>query len=213
MLLRQSFDELKNSNQHLEGRIKELEYENATIINHLNAEIKTIIQWIDTYLGVYFDSKNDIVELPNTISNFLKNRIRIDALKESLSFNQKKIHEELYKWDYQVKELVEENTNLNYKLEKLSQEYAEMRNELIERQNESLKFKHEYEVCSKQLYQNGENLNFLNENINNEKARHDKFLNSLKFSIREIYGKIKDISNEVEFDLLNEMQEITVYFN
>jgi hypothetical protein len=161
---------------------------------------------------VYFDSKNDIVELPNTISNFLKNRIRIDALKESLSFNQKKIHEELYKWDNQVKELSEENTNLIYKLEKLSQDYAEMRNELIERQNENLKFKHEYEVCSNQLYQNADNLNFLNENINNEKARHDKFISSLKFSIREIYGKIKDISNEVEFDLLNEMQEITVYF-
>lgn len=142
----------------------------------------------------------------------MKNRIRIDALKESLSFNQKKIYEELYKWDYQVKELSEENTNMNYKLEKLNREYAEMRNELIERQNEGLKFKQEYENCSKQLYQNADNLNSLNENISYEKHKHDKFINNLKNVTQEIFRKIKDISkDEMNCDLLVEKDDITVY--
>ena len=61
-----------------DNKIKDLENEIKEIIMGINVELKTINQWIDTYLGVYFDKNIEIPELPYTISKSIKNKIKFD---------------------------------------------------------------------------------------------------------------------------------------
>ena len=195
-----------NQTQNIDNQNKELEEENYNLIYHFNSELKTIIQWVETYLGVYFNSENNIVELPNTISQLIKKRVKIDQLKESLCHTQKKIHEEYYRWDLQVKELYEENESLNMRLDKINLENLDLKNQLFDKQNENITIKEEIEYYSKKLSQKDKNFDSLNEKISNEGEKESKFYCKFVVKIEEIFKFIID-SNK-NYDNLYPLDDI-----
>ena len=186
------------------------------ISNYINNELYLINQWIDTYIGDYYDKNYEVPSLLNDDSfcndNLifkLKNYLQIDLLKHTLE---------------------KSRNNINCLLNQNEKNLIEYKNLFKQIENQNFKLKNELSDLKRQLMdlnygKNVENNNRTNENENNKlksiliksKEMNDKYLNEIYLIIsNELNDILKDFNfqffhnkiisnNFINFNNLNEM--------
>ena len=186
------------------------------ISNYINNELYLINQWIDTYIGDYYDKNYEVPSLLNDDSFYndnlifkLKNYLQIDLLKHTLE---------------------KSRNNINCLLNQNEKNLIEYKNLFKQIENQNFKLKNELSDLKKQLMdlnygKNVENNNRTNENENNKlksiliksKEMNDKYLNEIYLIIsNELNDILKDFNfqffhnkiisnNFIHFNNLNEM--------
>ena len=186
------------------------------ISNYINNELYLINQWIDTYIGDYYDKNYEVPSLLNDDSFYndnlifkLKNYLQIDLLKNTLE---------------------KSRNNINCLLNQNEKNLIEYKNLFKQIENQNFKLKNELSDLKKQLMdlnygKNVENNNRTNENENNKlksiliksKEMNDKYLNEIYLIIsNELNDILKDFNfqffhnkiisnNFINFNNLNEM--------
>ncbi len=186
------------------------------ISNYINNELYLINQWIDTYIGDYYDKNYEVPSLLNDDSfcndNLifkLKNYLQIDLLKHTLE---------------------KSRNNINCLLNQNEKNLIEYKNLFKQIENQNYKLKNELSDLKRQLMdlnygKNVENNNRTNENENNKlksiliksKEMNDKYLNEIYLIIsNELNDILKDFNfqffhnkiisnNFIHFNNLNEM--------
>ena len=186
------------------------------ISNYINNELYLINQWIDTYIGDYYDKNYEVPSLLNDDSFYndnlifkLKNYLQIDLLKHTLE---------------------KSRNNINCLLNQNEKNLIEYKNLFKQIENQNFKLKNELSDLKKQLMdlnygKNVENNNRTNENENNKlksiliksKEMNDKYLNEIYLIIsNELNDILKDFNfqffhnkiisnNFINFNNLNEM--------
>ena len=186
------------------------------ISNYINNELNLITQWIDTYIGDYYDKNYEVPSLLNDDSFYndnlifkLKNYLQIDLLKHTLE---------------------KSRNNINCLLNQNEKNLIEYKNLFKQIENQNFKLKNELSDLKRQLMdlnygENVENNNRKNENENNKlksiliksKEMNDKYLNEIYLIIsNELNDILKDFNfqffhnkiisnNFIHFNNLNEM--------
>ena len=186
------------------------------ISNYINNELNLITQWIDTYIGDYYDKNYEVPSLLNDDSFYndnlifkLKNYLQIDLLKHTLE---------------------KSRNNINCLLNQNEKNLIEYKNLFKQIENQNFKLKNELSDLKRQLMdlnygKNVENNNRTNENENNKlksiliksKEMNDKYLNEIYLIIsNELNDILKDFNfqffhnkiisnNFIHFNNLNEM--------
>ena len=186
------------------------------ISNYINNELNLITQWIDTYIGDYYDKNYEVPSLLNDDSFYndnlifeLKNYLKIDLLKHTLE---------------------KSRNNINCLLNQNEKNLIEYKNLFKQIENQNFKLKNELSDLKRQLMdlnygKNVENNNRKNENENNKlksiliksKEMNDKYLNEIYLIIsNELNDILKDFNfqffhnkiisnNFIHFNNLNEM--------
>ena len=186
------------------------------ISNYINNELYLINQWIDTYIGDYYDKNYEVPSLLNDDSFYndnlifkLKNYLQIDLLKNTLE---------------------KSRNNINCLLNQNEKNLIEYKNLFKQIENQNFKLKNELSDLKRQLMdlnygKNVENNNRTNENENNKlksiliksKEMNDKYLNEIYLIIsNELNDILKDFNfqffhnkiisnNFINFNNLNEM--------
>ena len=186
------------------------------ISNYINNELNLITQWIDTYIGDYYDKNYEVPSLLNDDSFYndnlifeLKNYLKIDLLKHTLE---------------------KSRNNINCLLNQNEKNLIEYKNLFKQIENQNFKLKNELSDLKRQLMdlnygKNVENNNRTNENENNKlksiliksKEMNDKYLNEIYLIIsNELNDILKDFNfqffhnkiisnNFINFNNLNEM--------
>ncbi len=181
-------------NNNLELSIKEKENETKEIINGINVEIKTINQWIDTYLGVYFDQYIEIPELPYTVSKVIKNKIKFDSLKDNLVKSQKKMNDELSKCNGLIRELKGEAEDQITNYERIMNENSELKSNILKKNEEIYYLQQEIETYNSEIGLTKEAISKLKFELN---ERNDSFINyceTINTKIKEEIDLIKQNS-------------------
>ena len=137
LILRQNYENVKQYSSISELKLKELEEENNEICNSINSELKIIMQWIETYFGVYYNKDYEIPDLPLTISKKLKTKVNMDQLKDLLIKSRLNLNNELAKWDRIIQDLKDENREYLANKEKAIFDTNMLKNELIRKEEES----------------------------------------------------------------------------
>ena len=186
------------------------------ISNYINNELNLITQWIDTYIGDYYDKNYEVPSLLNDDSFYndnlifkLKNYLQIDLLKHTLE---------------------KSRNNINCLLNQNEKNLIEYKNLFKQIENQNFKLKNELSDLKRQLMdlnygKNVENNNRTNENENKKlksiliksKEMNDKYLNEIYLIIsNELNDILKDFNfqffhnkiisnNFIHFNNLNEM--------
>ena len=149
-----AIENLTKQNRTAENKIISLENESKEIMTSLNTEFKSIIQWIETYLAVYYEHNFEIPDLPITISKQVKNKFKLDKLKEAIHNSRKIINEEFYKYEINIKELKKDNNELMLKQEKHFRDLSEIKSEILNKNEEIFALTNELEVYHNSLNQN-----------------------------------------------------------
>ena len=97
--LQQSIDNITKMAKSVDNKFLEIDAENKEILNGLNNEFNSISQWIETYLCSYLDNNFEIPDLPSTISKYIKNKTKIDTVKDCLNKSREKLNREFYKYE------------------------------------------------------------------------------------------------------------------
>jgi len=152
-------NEITKLNQSLTSEIKEKQrikilYENKINedeiwIEQINEDIKQISNWIFNYLGVFFDEKIEIQEIPKftpyinseNINNY--NKINLNFLRQTITEARNKIYDKQNKYENIIKidkkeqiDLINKIENLNKNLNNLSNENIYLKEELNNKKRE-----------------------------------------------------------------------------
>ena len=152
-------NEITKLNQSLTSEIKEKQrikilYENKINedeiwIEQINEDIKQISNWIFNYLGVFFDEKIEIQEIPKftpyinseNINNY--NKINLNLLRQTITEARNKIYDKQNKYENIIKidkkeqiDLINKIENLNKNLNNLSNENIYLKEELNNKKRE-----------------------------------------------------------------------------
>ena len=152
-------NEINKLNQSLTSEIKEKQrikilYENKINedeiwIEQINEDIKQISNWIFNYLGVFFDEKIEIQEIPKftpyinseNINNY--NKINLNLLRQTITEARNKIYDKQNKYENIIKidkkeqiDLINKIENLNKNLNNLSNENIYLKEELNNKKRE-----------------------------------------------------------------------------
>lgn len=120
-----------NQLQQLQSENKKIIDETNDEINNANKNLELYATWIDSYLGVFFDSKIDIPELPN----FLNKKIIFTSLKQSLINARQKIADSQNNYENQIKNLHNQQFENFNKIERLCKQTQVLKEDNICLQN------------------------------------------------------------------------------
>lgn len=102
-----------------------LEAEVKEEISTANKDIGLLCQWIDSYLGVYFEPTVEIPDIPN----FFNKRLNFTLLKEKIFESRKRIYEQQYKYEQNIVNLKNQQFDFLTKIEKLNKNLSSTQNE------------------------------------------------------------------------------------
>ncbi len=154
-------NEINKLNQSLTSEIKEKQrikilYENKINedeiwIEQINEDIKQISNWIFNYLGVFFDEKIEIQEIPKftpyinseNINNY--NKINLNLLRQTIIEARNKIYDKQNKYENTIKLDKKEQIELLYKIESQNKNITILNNDIISLKEELAKKKFEIE--------------------------------------------------------------------
>jgi chromosome segregation ATPase len=174
-----NYDNLIKSNTHNENKIMNLENENKEVNFAVNNEIKSIVQWAETYLGVFYEQHFEIPDLPVTISKPIKNKFKIDILKDVLKKSRKQINEELNKYENAIKEFKKEVNDNMIKQEKLHREVSELKNQILDKNEEIYSLSSQLESYENSLIQNKDDLNRIKNDVSIKQDHNNRFLDKI----------------------------------
>ncbi len=161
--------------------LNSLKKEYAEIIENVSTEIKNICQWVEIYLGSYFEDDMEIATLPITINKSLKDSSKLDELKQILFTTRRKTNDEFIKLDKSNKLLkfeIEENLKNQEKLMKeiIELKSANINEEEIKDLNNKLK---RYEGIVTKIQNFYYQMNKTEIIVNNEKSSIDELENDV----------------------------------
>ena len=191
-----------------------------SISNYVNNEINLINQWIDTYIGDYYDKNYPILSLfseeinefneKNILFSQLKHCLQFDLLKNTLEKSRNKINNYLNQNETNV---------IEYKilLKQTESRNKKKKNELNNLKLELMNINKNRFINEEQINQNKNKkiINKFESNLNQSKDNNEKYLNSLYEMIsKELNDTLKDfhfkafhdklINNYENFNNINE---------
>ena len=123
--------------QKLELLYKENTKEDNIWISQVNQDINLICQWVNNYLGAYFDKNIEIPDIPNITSPISSegiltyNKFNFEKLRKEIYESRKKIWERQVGYEEMVEHLKKEQIDFIDKINKLNKDIARLNNENI----------------------------------------------------------------------------------
>lgn len=176
---RQDLDNSLKSLKNSENRSQELESEIKELTSAANIELKGMIQWIETYLGLYYDNKFEIPDLPYTVSKSIKNRIKLDPVKEALKRSRKNMNEELARYEKAIRDLKKEVNDNMQKQEKMICETSDLKNQILEKNEEIYSLGQQLEGYQSNLNVNIDHLSKIKNEINQRQENYNNYFEKL----------------------------------
>ena len=179
-----------------------------SISNYVNNEINLINQWIDTYIGDYYDKNYPILSLfseeinefneKNILFSQLKHCLQFDLLKNTLEKSRNKINNYLNQNETNV---------IEYKilLKQTESRNIELKNELNNLKLELMNINKNRFINEEQINQNKNKkiINKFESNLNQSKDNNEKYLNLLYEMIsKELNDTLKDFHFKAFHDKL-----------
>jgi hypothetical protein len=183
--LNYNIDHLSKSLKVYEQKYREIDGENKEIIGFLNSEFIAIIQWVDTYFGIFFEHGVNVPELPFTISKPVKSKLKIDTLKECLFNSRKRVNDELSKYDKQLKENKQEISECLNRIEKQNTEISGLKNQILIKNEEIYTLHQELENYRTSMTCNKENYSKLKLDVTERQDSYQRFLEKLFRTTKE----------------------------
>ena len=188
----------------LEKKCGEFEAEFKELTISLNYEFTTIIQWIDTYFGVYFQKSVEIPSLPRTQSQVVHNKIpKFDSLKECLTIARKAADKELNNYENLTNELKEESNANNLKINKFISEVSNFKETLHNKNNELYAINNKIDKLAENyelLEEENKKLHTKMQEIGN---KNSEFGNKITSLIQEIFGNFRTTRYQKYAELIN----------
>jgi chromosome segregation ATPase len=123
--------------QKLELLYAEKTEEENTWISQVNQDINLICQWVNNYLGAYFDKNIEIPDVPNITSpistegTLIYNKFNFEKLRKEIFDARKKIWERQVGYEEVVENLKKEQIDFIDKINKLNKDISRINNENI----------------------------------------------------------------------------------
>ena len=123
--------------QKLELLYKENTKEDNIWISQVNQDINLICQWVNNYLGAYFDKNIEIPDIPNITSPISSegiltyNKFNFEKLRKEIYESRKKIWERQIGMEETIENLKKEQIDFIDKINKLNKDIARLNNENI----------------------------------------------------------------------------------
>ena len=154
-------NEINKLNQNLTKEMKENQktkiiYDNKinednNWICQINQDIKLLCDWINNYLGIFFQENIDIQEIPKftqyinseNLSNF--NKINLNLLRQTITEARNKIYDKQNKYENTIKMDKKEQIELLVKIENQNKNINALNNDIINLKEELTKKKFELE--------------------------------------------------------------------
>ena len=197
--IKNSIDDNKKYVQTIEFKNKQLENEIKELIFGLNLEVSNLNQWVENYLGVYYDNKEiEIPELPCTVTKSTKHKIKLDSLKDSIYNAHLKMITEIEKTKEFLNKFSKESSK-NFQIEdNYSNEITELKKEILNKDNDI------YILTNKISLQNKEISQLKEENDNHKLEIEGK---------SEQYNKFCGKINNLLISQLQKVQENPLIIN
>jgi chromosome segregation ATPase len=176
---------LTKSSKFQENKIQSLETENKEIISAMNNEFKSLIKWIETYMPVFYDQHFEIPDLPVTINKNIKNKFKLDSLKEILQKVRKNVNTEFNKYEQILKDAKKENNEIIHKQEKLIREISELKNQILNKNEEIFSLNSEIESYHSSLNQNKGDLMKIKSEVSDKQENFNRFLEKIYNNIQK----------------------------
>ena len=153
--------EINKINQNLTKEMKENQklkilYENKTNedknwINQINQDIQLLCDWINNYLGTFFQENFEIQEVPTftqyinseNLSNY--NKINLNLLRQTITEVRNKIYDKQNKYENTIKNDKKEQIELLYKIENQNKNISILNNDIISLKEELAQKKFEFD--------------------------------------------------------------------
>ena len=123
---------LMKKEQKIEIEKNALEKDIKEEIDSVNKDMSLLCQWIDNYLGVYFDPKVEIPEIPL----FYTKTFNFDTLREKILKSRSRIYEQQAKNENSIQLLHNEQIDLISKIDKLNKTIASLKSINLQLQDE-----------------------------------------------------------------------------
>ena len=189
--LQQSIDNITKMAKSVDNKFLEIDAENKEILNGLNNEFNSISQWIETYLCSYLDNNFEIPDLPSTISKYIKNKTKIDTVKDCLNKSREKLNREFYKYENVIKDLKDEYNDLLRKHEGQNYEISQIKTEILKKNEELFIYNQEVEEIKNSLGNCQEILNKQKLDFNEKQDNYFKFIEKLLSVIKREIEEIQ----------------------
>jgi chromosome segregation ATPase len=215
--LNSNIDGLTKTNKQFEQANKELEQENKELIGTINNDLISIIQWIETYLGNFYESNFNIPEITISISKGLKNKLNLDLLKETLMQTRKRASDEYNKMliEYnKQKSQIAENTN---KIDLFTTEVANLKFQVTQRDDDIRCYNEELDNYRINISTNKDNVTKLKQEISDKQDNFNRFLDKISHVIKseldkayrneylklnsKDYKYTENLQNDIEYNL------------
>lgn len=181
--LKHTLENLSKISKAVDNKFCEIDAENKEIIHGINTEFKAICQWIETYFCTYFDANFEIPDLPLTISKYIKNKTKMDKLKDCLNKARDRANKEFLRYESNLKELKNEQSELLGKQENLNYEISDLKTEILKKNEEIFHMKQEIEDLSANLAINNDNMNKNKLDFQEKQENYFKFIDKLTHMI------------------------------
>jgi len=188
--LKQTLENLAKLSKAVDNKFCEVDAENKEILQGINGEFKAICQWIDTYLSSYYEYSYEIPDLPYTNSKFIKNKTKIEALKETLNRAREKSNKEFFRYENCVKDLKNEQCELLSKQERLNYEISDLKTEILKKNEEIFKLKQAFEQMNQNMALADDNQNKANSDFIEKQENYFKFIQKLSDTIKEEFERV-----------------------
>jgi chromosome segregation ATPase len=185
----------------------ELDNENRELVNHLNTDIVSLIQWIETYLGNFYDNNFNIPDISSTISKSLRAKLKFDNLKEAVINTRRRVNEEFHKILTNLGEYKRSNSEFNHKLEVLNSENHNLKLQLAEKDEDVKALRQESENYRLNINNNKESFTKLKKEFNEERDNFNNFLERIYSSIKAQHHNI--YKNDSLKQISSSFQEFT----
>lgn len=132
--LNKELEQVMKSNQKNGLYIQSMETSAIDEINAANKDINLLVQWIDSYMGVYFDVSVEIPEVPSFCQS--SSKINFELLRTKINSTRRKINETQLQYESTIQKLNNDNLDLITQTERTSKELSSSKADIIKLQGE-----------------------------------------------------------------------------
>jgi len=202
----QNLEGIFNTNKSNESKMMQMENELKETNNCLNQEIKSIIQWMETYLVVFYEPHFEIPDLPLTTSKVIKNKFKLDVLKEKLGSCRAEINQEFNKYENIIKDLKKEINENMHKQEKFHREISDLKNQILDKNENIFSLTTELDTYRNSLNHNKEDLNRIKNDVNLKQDQNNRFLEKIHQTIQ------KEIEEIIQIEKFKGLHDVVYRF-
>jgi uncharacterized coiled-coil protein SlyX len=186
-----NIDNLSKNLKVYENKNQELEFESQNIFEIINNELISITQWVETYLGNFYDNNFNIPDINLTLHSSLRNKLKLEALKEIIFKTRRKINEDYNKLLSTNNELKMNYSDEKRKIADFDSQIFNLKKQISEKNEEIKNYQLELENYRISINSNKENFDQIKFEFNSENENLNKFLEKisacLKMEIEKVF--------------------------